>query len=361
MRYLLSLLLGCLLALVSPTAHAAQVNGGQTYGPITVAANNVDFAVVDTINYGTIMVGVTSVGGGATVSWQGSNTADFAAVVALVGVPSTVLGTTPVTSTTAVGSWIILPTTRYLRVRTTAYTSGNIIAFVYALNRNGSVDAIFIAGGSLGTNQSTNVSQINAVTPLMGNGTTGTGSLRVTLASDGTANSNPFLVVGSAAHSGASTGSPVRQGGRVQTAVDTTLVAGDVSDTFITTNGSQVVKTFGIPELDWTYAAASGGITNTTTAVTFRAAAAAGVRNHVTGISLMADPLGTATEIAIRDGAGGTVLWRSRITTTGLISGTHIAFPTPLRGTAATLLEVVTLTASGTGSVFFNAQGYQAP
>jgi hypothetical protein len=33
----------------------------------------------------------------------------------------------------------------------------------------------------------TNISQINAVTPLMGNGITGTGSLRVTLASDGTA------------------------------------------------------------------------------------------------------------------------------------------------------------------------------
>lgn len=37
------------------------------------------------------------------------------------------------------------------------------------------------------TNLSTNVAQINGVTPLMGNGTTGTGSHRVTLASDGTA------------------------------------------------------------------------------------------------------------------------------------------------------------------------------
>lgn len=37
------------------------------------------------------------------------------------------------------------------------------------------------------TNLSTNISQINAVTPLMGNGATGTGSLRVTLANDSSA------------------------------------------------------------------------------------------------------------------------------------------------------------------------------
>jgi hypothetical protein len=38
---------------------------------------------------------------------------------------------------------------------------------------------------------------------------------------------------------------------------------------------------------------------------------------------------------------------------------THVPFATPLKGTAATLLEFVTLTASVTGAVFFNAQGYQ--
>lgn len=53
--------------------------------------------------------------------------------------------------------------------------------------------------GTVTANQGTspwveNVSQINGITPLMGNGVTGTGSLRVTLASDTTSNSNPFLV-----------------------------------------------------------------------------------------------------------------------------------------------------------------------
>ncbi len=41
--------------------------------------------------------------------------------------------------------------------------------------------------GALTANQSVNATQINGVTPLMGNGTTGTGSPRVTIASDNTA------------------------------------------------------------------------------------------------------------------------------------------------------------------------------
>lgn len=52
---------------------------------------------------------------------------------------------------------------------------------------------------ALPANQSVNVSQINAVTPLMGNGTTGTGSQRVTIASDNTAFSvNATLAAGTA-------------------------------------------------------------------------------------------------------------------------------------------------------------------
>ena len=45
--------------------------------------------------------------------------------------------------------------------------------------------------------------------------------------------------------------------------------------------------------------------------------------------------------------------------TTGLPL-TNITFPTPLRSTANNGLEIVTLTASGAGAVYFNCQGYQA-
>lgn len=45
----------------------------------------------------------------------------------------------------------------------------------------------WVISGSLTANQTVNVAQINGVTPLMGNGVTGTGSQRVTIASDNTA------------------------------------------------------------------------------------------------------------------------------------------------------------------------------
>ena len=109
----------------------------------------------------------------------------------------------------------------------------------------------------------------------------------------------------------------------------------------------------------WQYAAASGGIVNTTTAVTIKAAHAT-LRNYVTGVQLTADGLGAATELVIRDGAGGTVLWRVKISTAGISSPVSITFPVALRGSAATLLEVATLTASVTGGVWVDAQGFVA-
>lgn len=75
---------------------------------------------------------------------------------------------------------------------------------------------------ALPANQSVNVSQINGVTPLMGNGVTGTGSQRVTIASDNTAFSvnaaatqgagntaNPWAVQGTVADDGPIAGNPV--------------------------------------------------------------------------------------------------------------------------------------------------------
>jgi hypothetical protein len=167
-------------------------------------------------------------------------------------------------------------------------------------------------------------------------------------------------VRGDAGNSAARSGNPIAVAGRVRTTNDATLVADDTADIVMASNGSATVKLYSVPDLDWSYAAAASGIVNTTTAVTFKAADATH-RNYVTAIDLMCEALGTATEVAIRDGAGGTVLWRTKVGTGGLTDGRHIRFPNPLRGTAATLLEVVTLTASGTGACYFNATGYVAP
>lgn len=115
---------------------------------------------------------------------------------------------------------------------------------------------------------------------------------------------------------------------------------------------------FPLATTPWTYAAAASGIANTTTAVTV-AAATASVKNYVSGMQIMWEALTTATEIAIRDGAGGTVLWRAKIPAS--LAGTReVIFPVPISGTANTLLEIVTLTASGAGAVYWNLQGFKA-
>jgi hypothetical protein len=107
----------------------------------------------------------------------------------------------------------------------------------------------------------------------------------------------------------------------------------------------------------WNYAAAASGIVNTTTAVTIKAAAGASVRNYLKTLTIETDTLGAATELVVRDGSAGTVLWRGKLQT-GSQAGRSITFDPPLRGTANTLMEIATLTATVTGGVFVNATGY---
>lgn len=165
---------------------------------------------------------------------------------------------------------------------------------------------------------------------------------------------------GAVAEDAATTSSPVIIGGVVRTATSpTTLIAGDAARATMTSSAATVVMPYAVPEITWSYAAAANGILNTTTAVTIKAAAAASIRNYITNIQVFSETLTNATELAVRDGAAGTVLWRIKIPTAGM-PASQFDFAVPLRGTAATLLEVVTLTASGAGAVYFNAQGFTA-
>lgn len=235
--------------------------------------------------------------------------------------------------------------------------------------------------------------------------TTSATSTSVTPASDAT--SNPFPVVGNVASGVADSGNPVKTGGVGSSVPLTAVTNGQRANSWFNLNGQQMVQltdgstivSFGNASVDglgvspglavrgfglvfngtnwdrqrgdvnattvqpalsssfWSYAAAAGGIVNTTTAVTVKAAAGAGVRNYVEGIQLSWDALTTGGEFAIRDGASGTVLWRFKIPSASA-GQAHTKFGTPLRGTANTLLEVVTLTASGAGGVFVNLQGW---
>ena len=100
----------------------------------------------------------------------------------------------------------------------------------------------------------------------------------------------------------------------------------------------------------WRYVAASGGIVNTT-AVTLKAAVAAKA-HHLTEIEII-NANATGTEVAIRDGAGGTVLWRGyAIQALGPIV---VKFHEPIIGSVNTLLEVVCLT--NASQTYVNARG----
>ncbi len=189
-----------------------------------------------------------------------------------------------------------------------------------------------------------------------------------TVTVSGTLSKNPVMQIGavylagSVSPEGGGAGtSPLAIGLECRTSSKTSVSNATLVRPIATQDGRLITRLNSIPENEWVYAAASGGITNTTTAVTLVAAQAAGIRNYLTNLQLSSDALGAATEIAIRDGAGGTVLWRGKIGIAGITGVSTIQFSDPLKSTAATLLEVVTLSASVTGGVYVNAQGYIAP
>lgn len=125
------------------------------------------------------------------------------------------------------------------------------------------------------------------------------------------------------------------------------------------TNGQATIPA--LTSTYWRYAPPTGGYTNSTTGVTVKAAAGASVRNYIAGGECYADPLATATEIELRDGAAGTVMWKLKVPTTGWTNGFDINFTPPLRGTANTLVEFAGLTASATGAIYCNWRGWTGP
>lgn len=184
----------------------------------------------------------------------------------------------------------------------------------------------------------------NGVVTTVNKGGSGTGTARVSAAAS--------------AHSSTSTENPVLVGGFVTSTIETTLVQGDVAQHAISTAGQLIGIMNATSENKWFYAAAASGIVNSTAGVTVKAAGAANVKNYVTGLDLTWDALGAATEFVIRDGASGTVIYRTKL---GIAAGSKtVQFADALKGTAATLVEVATLTASVTGGVFANLTGYQA-
>lgn len=132
-------------------------------------------------------------------------------------------------------------------------------------------------------------------------------------------------------------------------------LASDQAPIAVTTGASPISVTPDHGSI-WNYAAASGGISNSTTAVTIKIASGVNIVNYINSIQISADALGAATEVVIRKGASGTVIWRGKISTAGL-APVAVVLASPLASDPNQLLEVATLTATITGGVYVNAQG----
>jgi hypothetical protein len=233
--------------------------------------------------------------------------------------------------------------------------SGNVIGSTSnALNVNLSSSGL--------SNQSVNEAQINGVTPLMGNGTSGTGAQRVTLASDSTgqvtlasgtttavtqatASSLNAQVVGSVASGSSDSGNPVKMGGVAINAEQTAV-----------TNGQRVNGVFDLTGrfINFPYAnkenIVRGCATSTGTSDTsLIAAQGSGVKFYMVGY-MISNIGGSAVNsgITFKDGPGGSTIW---VSPAAANTGSAFVPPLPLSGTANTALYFAASTASTTITV----------
>jgi hypothetical protein len=160
-------------------------------------------------------------------------------------------------------------------------------------------------------------------------------------------------VAGQAAHDAVIAGNPVRVAARALTAAYAAVATGDVADLVSTLQGVLVTRPWQIPELEWSFASAAGGVINTTDVV-LAAAAGAGLRRYICSMQL-SNNSATATEIVLKDGA--TIIWRGHLPANAPIS--EIIFENPLRTTANAALNFACITTAA--AVYINAQGYTAP
>lgn len=173
-------------------------------------------------------------------------------------------------------------------------TAGSANANVLSVQGIASMTPLLVTlsgSNSLAANQSVNVAQVNGVTPLMGNGVTGTGSPRVTIASD----NSPVAGMGIGATGSAVPANAVLHG--VSVGGNTTAVVGDPC---------QVV------------AASFQPISITTATTTRIIAPASSKKTYVCAMFLYAS---AADNVGVVEGTGGTC----GTGTQGVIGGTTAA------------------------------------
>jgi hypothetical protein len=164
-------------------------------------------------------------------------------------------------------------------------------------------------------------------------------------------------IEGDVASDAVDSGNPVKVGALAKSGDITAVADADRVNLIATLLGKLVSVPYATPAKTWSYPAAAGGLVNTT-GVTAKAAAGAGIRNYVTRAQVINSHQTTSTEVVIRDGAAGTVLWRGWAQAAG--GGATVQFDPPLRGTANTLVEIAEITTTATAGVLVNLQGFEA-
>lgn len=279
---------------------------------LTVSGTATSAAVLFTtsmLNYESITVQVTSAGTSCTITYETSD--DNTNWVYSSGLNAASIGTSGIAPSTSTAVITQFPRKAlYFRARVSTYGSGTVSV--------------------VGTLSKAPVAQLGVVTL-----------------------SGVSAVGGSLPEGNAATTSPVLVGLEARTSSKTSVANASVVRPIATVDGRLVTRLNSIPENEWQYAAASGGIVNTSDVV-LQAAAGAGIKNYLTGLSV-ANASATATEVVVKDGS--TVIWRGYLAAHQHL--TDIPFPTPLQSTANTALNVACIT-TGT-QTYISAQGYKAP
>lgn len=259
------------------TGQAAQTALVNNIIPATASSSATDLS-----DYGTGLVQIVCPAGTYTtgqIIFEGANDSPTSSIFQTIPVYNQLTGASfvgAITLATTTNIGYVFPINfRYIRVRISTAVSG----------ASASVQAVSKFSKATWSNPFATVIQSNAA------------NLNVT--ATGTLTAVTTLANGQTAHSTASTGSPLRIGGRVMpTTPDLTLAVGDASDLGMTLDQQGVVKMFAPSEYDYTF---NGAFTNSTTANVFKAAAGASIRNYVSEISVTSDALATATEVWVED------------------------------------------------------------
>lgn len=236
-------------------------------------------------------------------------------------------------------------------------TAGTASADVITIQGIAAMTKLLVTPDSvaLPANQSVNVAQINGVTPLMGAGNTGTGSARVTIASDQVV----IPVGGNVAAAASDAGNPVKIGGKAATAAPTAVTAAQRVDGLFDIWGRLHVRDGSQAPVASTFTQIHVPATNVQ-ATKSQASAGSGKRNVCTGFTFTltagASAIAAAAPliVSVIDGAAGgtTYLYRSYINIPATAAGMVAIVRSGLWlvGTQATALTVEFSAAGGTNS-----------